>query len=215
MVKLDDTLILYEDLIQKMGVKVRAMYELALEIVETGDREKALNLIQADEFINRFEEEINDQGQDALALLSPVATDLRVILAGIKTANDLERIGDYAKNIARYVIKNGSIPPVILSKVKEIGRLFLIMFEHTMTAYKKRDVQAAYMIAEEDEKINALMNEILEELNTALKSGTEESMDFLIPTIALLRNFERSGDHAKNILEHLIYLEKGQHVDFG
>lgn len=213
MVKLDETLALYQALILEMANKVRNMHCLALEILETGDRSKALAMINQDEFVNHYEEEINDQAQDALALLSPVATDLRIVIAGIKMATDLERIGDYAKNIARYVIKNGPLDPRILPKSKEIVQHFLLMYDCTIEAVKQKDVQRAFSICEEDELINQRFDSITADLQEALNN--KELIDRIIPMVALLRNFERAKDHTKNICEHLIYEQKGQHIDFG
>ncbi len=212
MVKLDETLSLFQDLIQEMARKVRSMHCLAMQIMESGDKEKALQLIQLDEFVNRYEEEINDRAQDVLALLSPVATDLRIVIAGIKTASDLERIADYAKNIARYVIKNGPVAPCIRPIAQQIGESFLAMFDHTIEAYQARDVKKAFQIPEEDEVINRLLEEVHAILKEALKN--QKIDDSIIPTVGLLRNLERAGDHTKNICEHLIYQEKGQHIDF-
>ena len=105
MVKIDTELALFQDSILSMSDKVRRMYLWALEVLRTGNKEKALAIIELDEFVNNDEEEVNDRGLEVLSLLSPVASDLRIVIAGIKIASDIERIGDYAKNIARYVIK--------------------------------------------------------------------------------------------------------------
>ena len=96
--KMDESLALFQALIIEMYRKVRLMHQMALEVIHTGDKEKALQLIRMDDFVNHMEEEVNDQAQSVLALLSPVASDLRKVIAGIKIASDLERIGDYAKN---------------------------------------------------------------------------------------------------------------------
>ena len=92
--KMDESLAAFQALILQMYRKVKTMHELALDILRSGDKEKALQLIYMDDFVNHLEEEINDQAQTVLALLSPVATDLRKVIAGIKIASDLERIGD-------------------------------------------------------------------------------------------------------------------------
>ena len=91
--KMDESLAAFQALILQMYRKVKTMHELALDILRSGDKEKALQLIYMDDFVNHLEEEINDQAQTVLALLSPVATDLRKVIAGIKIASDLERIG--------------------------------------------------------------------------------------------------------------------------
>ncbi len=214
MMKMDESLAAFQSLILQMYRKVKMMHELALDILRSGDKEKALQLIYMDDFVNHLEEEINDQAQTVLALLSPVATDLRKVIAGIKIASDLERIGDYAKNIADYVIKKGPAePPFVGEQAEAIGRLFLEMLDAAMDAYQKEDVAQAYQIPRQDEQINDQFAELSGQIETAVMQGMQ--MEHVVPLVAMLRNFERAGDHTKNICEHLIYQVKGQHIDFG
>ena len=100
MVKIDKELNEMEENIIKMGNKVILMHTAVMDVLEYPDKEKELEIIQSDDRINHLEEEINDQAITSLALLSPVASDLRKVIAAIKIASELERIGDYAKNIA-------------------------------------------------------------------------------------------------------------------
>ena len=210
--KMDESLAAFQALILQMYRKVKTMHELALDILRSGDKEKALQLIYMDDFVNHLEEEINDQAQTVLALLSPVATDLRKVIAGIKIASDLERIGDYAKNIADYVIKKGPAePPFVGEQAEAIGRLFLEMLDAAMDAYQKEDVAQAYQIPRQDEQINDQFAELSGQIETAVMQGMQ--MEHVVPLVAMLRNFERAGDHTKNICEHLIYQVKGQHID--
>ncbi len=211
MPKIDDALNTYQALIQEMALKVRKMHEIGLEVIETGDREKALHIIKLDEFVNHYEEEINDRAQEILSLLSPVATDLRIVIAGIKTANDLERIADYAKNISKYVIKSGQIDEKLAKNAQKIGEAFLTMFDKAMKAYAERDVKSALEIPNDDMVINELFALMIEDLQNALNQ--HQMLSEVIPVVRLLRNFERAGDHTKNICEHLIFLEKDQHID--
>ena len=212
--KMDESLAAFQALILQMYRKVKTMHELALDILRSGDKEKALQLIYMDDFVNHLEEEINDQAQTVLALLSPVATDLRKVIAGIKIASDLERIGDYAKNIADYVIKKGPAePPFVGEQAEAIGRLFLAMLDAAMDAYQKEDVAQAYQIPRQDEQINDQFAELSGQIETAVMPGLQ--LEHVVPLVAMLRNFERAGDHTKNICEHLIYQVKGQHIDFG
>ena len=211
---MDESLAAFQALILQMYRKVKTMHELALDILRSGDKEKALQLIYMDDFVNHLEEEINDHSQTVLALLSPVATDLRKVIAGIKIASDLERIGDYAKNIADYVIKKGPAePPFVGEQAEAIGRLFLEMLDAAMDAYQKEDVAQAYQIPRQDEQINDQFAELSGQIETAVMQGMQ--MEHVVPLVAMLRNFERAGDHTKNICEHLIYQVKGQHIDFG
>ena len=212
--KMDDSLAYFQDLIIEMYRKVRAMHVIALEIIKSGDKEKALQLIKMDDFVNHYEEEINDQAQEVLALLSPVATDLRKVIAGIKIASDLERIGDYAKNIAEYIIKNGPLDQeFIVQQADQIGSAFIEMLDQTMEAYANGDVKKAYAIPQQDEQINEMFARLSLQIDDRIHAG--ENLGAVVPLVGMLRNFERAGDHTKNLCEHLIYQVKGQHIDFG
>ncbi len=214
MVKIESELQMYKDEIILMATQVRKMYTTALSILVSGDKIKALSIIELDEYVNNANENINDKAIEVLSLLSPVASDLRIILAGIKIATDLERIGDYAKNIGRFIIKNDKLDPSLLKFVNPLGDQFLQFFDASIQAYKDSDVKAALSIPAHDEKIDAMFKELLNFLSVSEKS---HSLDIakIIPTVGMLRNIERAGDHTKNICEHVIYEVKGQHYDFG
>ena len=213
MVKIDTELDLYKEQIVLMAKKVRKMYVLALEVLTTGDKVKALSIVELDEYVNNANEDINDRAIEVLSLLSPVASDLRIILAGLKIATDLERIGDYAKNIARFIIRNDKLNENLLTFVNPLGEQFLSFFDATLQAYKSLDVQKAMEIPSQDEKIDAAFKQLLNYLEGFEQN--QKDIIAVIPTVAMLRNIERAGDHTKNICEHIIYEVKGQHVDFG
>ena len=213
MVKIDTELDLYKEQIVLMAKKVRKMYVLALEVLTSGDKVKALSIVELDEYVNNANEDINDRAVEVLSLLSPVASDLRIILAGLKIATDLERIGDYAKNIARFIIRNDKLNDSLLTFVNPLGEQFLSFFDATIQAYKTLDVQKAMEIPSEDEKIDAAFKQLLNFLEKL--EHDKQDIIAVIPTVAMLRNIERAGDHTKNICEHIIYEVKGQHVDFG
>ncbi len=210
MVKIDTELSLYREQVKLMAGRVRKMYVLALDVLETGEKDRALSVIELDEYVNNMNEDINDRAIEVLSLLNPVARDLRVILAGIKIATDLERIGDYAKNMARYIIKNEKVEESLLTYIKPMGELFLKFYDDTIDSYCEQDTEKAISIPVQDDKIDAGFKQLLAHLETKGDDITR-----LIPTVGMLRNIERAGDHTKNICEHIIYEAKGQHVDFG
>ncbi len=210
MVKIDTELNLYREQVEIMASRVRKMYVLALEVLITGDKTNALNVIELDEYVNNANEDINDRAIEVLSLLNPVAKDLRIILAGIKIATDLERIGDYAKNMARFIIKNDKVDDSLLEYIKPLGELFLNFYDATIKSFEDLDVDAAFTNPAQDDKIDDAFKKLLAHLET---KGDDISK--LIPTVSMLRNIERAGDHTKNICEHIIYEIKGQHVDFG
>ena len=210
MVKLDAELAAMEQNLLKMAQRVIAMHEKVVAALKQPSKEIELDIVQADDVINHLEEEINDQAIRSLALLSPVASDLRKVIADIKIASELERIGDYAKNIAIFLIKNESLDATIRSYGIAIEEQLMEMLKDTITAYEQRDVDMAFEIAERDKAIK--------ELYYKLKSKLKEQEDLLqhiFEISAMMRNMERAGDHTKNICEHIIYMMKGQHYDFG
>ena len=212
MVKIDKELDTMEANVMKMARQVISMHEKVVEVLESPDREMELEIMQADDIINHMEEEVNDQAVRSLALLSPVASDLRKVVADIKIASELERIGDYAKNVAKYLLKQDAQFPHVLEYAQQVEKYMINMLQETMKAYEERDVESAFEIVKRDQYLNQLVKEIRARLK-------EESGENLIEDVfvvsGMLRNIERAGDHIKNICEHIIYMMKGQHYDFG
>ena len=212
MVKIDKELDTMEANVMKMARQVISMHEKVVEVLESPDREMELEIMQADDIINHMEEEVNDQAVRSLALLSPVASDLRKVVADIKIASELERIGDYAKNVAKYLLKQDAQFPHVLEYAQQMDKYMINMLQETMKAYEELDVECAFEIVKRDQYLNQLVKEIRARLK-------EESGENLIEDVfvvsGMLRNIERAGDHIKNICEHIIYMMKGQHYDFG
>lgn len=212
MVKIDVELDAMEQSVLKMGRKVITMHQKVVEVLNHPDKERELGIVQADDIINHLEEEINDLAVRSLALLSPVASDLRKVVADIKIASELERIGDYAKNIAIFLIKNDIIDTSILEYAEAMEKGFITMLEETMKAYEERDVEKAFEIPEQDKEINILFKELKMKVR---QSDDPLLMEHIFEISSMIRNIERAGDHTKNICEHIIYMIKGQHYDFG
>ncbi|MFI3284104.1 MAG: phosphate signaling complex protein PhoU [Erysipelotrichaceae bacterium] len=214
MVKLDDINQSIKDKLLEMANKVIAMHALALETINEEDNEKALKVIKMDDIVNAYEEDVNTLVLESLALLSPVAKDLRHAVAAIKIASELERIGDYAKNMVKFTIKQGKLDNELKEKVLEIGNIFISMLDHSMDAYNKQDVNWAYQIPEEDNEINERYKIAVKLLEDALTQNTQLDGKNIIYIFSLMRNLERAGDHTKNICEHIVYEVKGHHVEF-
>ncbi|MEG2544758.1 MAG: phosphate signaling complex protein PhoU [Longicatena sp.] len=212
MVKIDQELDIMEQNVLKMGRKVVCMHEKVVHVLSAPDKEKELEIVQADDIINHLEEEINDCAVRSLALLSPVASDLRKVVADIKIASELERIGDYAKNIAIFLIKHETIDQNILDYAQAMENGFITMLNETMQCYANRDIEKAFEIPERDKEINTLYKE----LKNKIKENEDPLLfEHIFEISSMLRNIERAGDHTKNICEHIIYMVKGQHYDFG
>jgi phosphate transport system protein len=213
MVKITTELEMFEELVFLMSEKVRRMHTWTTDILRTGDKEKALSIIELDEYVNHDEELINRRAFEVLALLAPLASDLRKVIVGIKIATDLERIGDYAKSIARYVIKNEPINEAYLPYVETINSSFLKFYDATMEVYRVKDVKKALELAKLDEEIDSTIAKLYNHLEK--DNQDHEDRTNVVAFVSMLRNFERAGDHTKNILEHLIYEVTNQRYDFG
>lgn len=210
MIRIERKLDQMESCIMNMSEKVVCMHRSIMDILLQPDKAKALDIIQADDRINRLEEEINDKAVESLALLSPVATDLRKVIATIKITSELERIGDYAKHIAIYLIKHEDLDERVRAAAHQMENDLIIMLEETMQAYLDQDSEKAFQIPQHDE----LINQQYKELKHLVKQS-DDFVDMVFGISGMLRNIERGGDHIKNICEHIVYMVKGQHYDFG
>ena len=134
------------------------------------------------------------------------------MVADIKIASELERIGDYAKNISIFLIKHDDMDASILEYAQAMEKGFITMLQETMECYEHRDIDTAFEIPEKDKEINVLYKELKEKIK---RDDSSYLVEHIFEISSMLRNIERAGDHTKNICEHIIYMIKGQHYDFG
>lgn len=213
MVKINLELSLFKENIISMGSRVYKMHEDALIALKTSDRDLALSIIESDEYVNNDEESVNRRALEVLALLAPVASDLRIVIAGIKIATDLERMGDYAKNIARFILKNEPILEEQMVLIEYIYNSYLNFFSKVMEAYENKDLNAAFELPKLDDGIDQSLKNLFFKLEDI--EFNQPNTIKLIPLVGMARNIERAGDHSKNICEQIIYEATGQHYDFG
>lgn len=208
---LDKTLEALETSVQHMGEKVIQQHEKCLLILENKDINVALDIVKNDEFINRYEEDINNQAMTQFALLNPVASDLRRVLVAIKISSELERIGDYAKALASFIIKRRDPEEdELIIHAKMMEQRFIGMLKEAIDAYVNRDVEKAFDVAKKDEELDILYNEF----KNKLQENPSITLKQAFYLSGLFRNIERSGDHTINICEHIVYLVKGVQYDF-
>lgn len=212
MVKIEKEIDVLEYTLVKMGKKVVNMHEILYSLLENYDCNRALELIQADNFINNMEEEINDLAISVFALLAPVASDLRRVITAIKIAAELERIADYAKNSASFMIANEAIDALMIPHMIQMQAHFIDMLKETLLAYENKDVEVAFAMPQRDHIIDQLIGECYDILES---QNDKTILRKMIRVSSLLRCIERSGDHTVNICEQIIYCVKGQHYDFG
>ncbi|MEK4486474.1 phosphate signaling complex protein PhoU [Psychrobacillus sp. FSL H8-0484] len=175
--------------------------------------EGALTVINNDVHINRMEEEVNDRVILLIAKQQPVARDLRRLMVLVKIAADMERIGDYAVNIAKETIRIGKdehIAPIHL--LDEMRIKTIAMLKQILDAFINEDMEEAKKIAKQDDEIDEMYGHAIK---TLLAVGIEQptQMGQITQLSFVCRYLERSADHATNMAERLLYLLKGKHYE--
>lgn len=190
-----------DQLIQLSTMAVKALGK-SIDALLNHDVDAALQVIEDDIHINRLEEELNDRVILLIAKQSPVATDLRRLIVMIKVATDMERVGDYAVNIAKDTIRLGKEEHVpVIAQIEKMHRLAATMLMKVIEAFVEEDVAKAKEIADLDDQVDALYGEVLTQL--MLAGGENPAQISQVTQLAFIgRYMERAADHATNIAEH-------------
>lgn len=212
---------------EKFDADLKQVQQLLLELSNTAiqtlnnsmdhllanDIEGALTVINNDVHINRMEEEVNDRVILLIAKQQPVARDLRRLMVLVKIAADMERIGDYAVNIAKETIRIGKdehIAPIHL--LDEMRIKTIAMLKQILDAFINEDMEEAKSIAKQDDEVDEMYGHAIK---TLLAVGIEQptQMGQITQLSFVCRYLERSADHATNMAERLLYLLKGKHYE--
>ncbi|MFC6841516.1 phosphate signaling complex protein PhoU [Xanthomonas theicola] len=194
--------------IVRMGETAVAQLEAALDVVERRDDNAALRIVVNDEAIDALEHSISHDVM-RLALRGPMARDLREILAGLRIPADIERIGDYAANVAKRSITLNMSPPMPHTLgLRQLGMLAAQQVREALAAYRSGDADAALRIRQGDALLDAQYTALFRELLTYMMEDPRN----ITPCTHLLfmaKNLERIGDHATNIAENVWFLVHG------
>jgi phosphate transport system protein len=193
----------------RMGEMAASQLEAALDVVQRRDDKAAQRVIANDEAIDALEHEVSHDVMK-LALRGPMARDLREILAAIRIASDIERIGDYAANVAKRSMALNTAPPLPqIAGLQMIGRLAVQQVRDVLLAYRDSDIEAAQRVRAADAELDAAYTGLFRELLTYMM----EDARAITPCTHLLfmaKNIERIGDHATNIAENVWFLVRGE-----
>lgn len=205
----DDERRIMLDEILRMGEMAAAQLEAALDVIDRRDGKAAERIIANDEAIDALELRVSHDAMK-LALRGPLARDLREILAALRIASDIERIGDYASNIAKRSMALNLSPPLPHTRgLGSLGRLVLRQVRKVLVAYRDSDADAAQEVRAEDAEVDAQYTGLFRELLTYMM----EDPRVITPCTHLLfmaKNLERVGDHATNIAENIWFQEYGE-----
>ena len=174
------------------------------------DIEKAQRVIAADDRVDRLQHELEESAILMIARRQPMARDLREIMAAIHIANDLERVGDLAKNTAKRVIaiESNFGSQRLVAGVEHMAELSLTQLKEILDAFASRDLAAAHSVWERDNEIDAMYTSLFRELLTYMMEDPR-NITFCTHLLFCAKNIERIGDHATNIAENLHYLITG------
>lgn len=198
----------------KMGGLVEQQISGAIEALQTTNGPGAEKIIIKDHKVNALEVTIDEACTQILARRQPAATDLRMVIAVIKTITDLERIGDEAEKIAKMALNLAEDDARFSSRyagIHHIGDLVKRMVHDVLDAYARLDVDAAIKVVRDDEEVDKEYQNMMRTLITFMMEDPHVISEVL-DVIWAARALERIGDHAKNIGEYVIYLVKGKDI---
>lgn len=195
--------------ILSLGAMVEDRFKKTIYAVKTNDLEQAVQIIETDYLVDAQEVEVEEECLRTLALYHPVATDLRLITAVIKINNDLERIADYAVNIARRFQISGQNSDSFQYDYTAMAEQAIKMLKLSLDALVSLDGNLAYKVREMDEEVNTMRNEAYSVMKQAIRKNPEK-VEEIINMYLISRHIERVGDHTKNIAEEVIYLIDGE-----
>jgi phosphate transport system protein len=213
----DHTVHAYDDELTELFRKIAEMGGLAeqqvaasMEALSARDVARAQAIIATDLRLDTLEREIEERAVSMIARRQPMALDLRDIVGAIHIANDLERVGDLAKNTAKRVFAMDGhriVPPVQVG-LQHIAELSLSQLKDVLDAYAARSESAARSVWERDDALDALHTSLFRELLTYMMEDPR-SITLCTHLLFCAKNLERIGDHATNIAETVIYLITG------
>ena len=194
--------------INEMWTLVYQQLDCAYRSVLDADQDLANKVVAREKRVNAFELKIDSDIEDFIALYNPVAVDLRFALAMLKINSNLERIGDYADSIARFVIRNQIRPEnkVLFNELQlqDMFDMVLDMLNTTYDGLQKRDLQLTKSVFEKDETLDILNQNAINALSVHATEHMEDIRLYL-EIAGIFRKLERAGDHINNLAEETIF----------
>ena len=195
--------------ILSLSEMVESQLQKAMISINTGDPSLARKVIDDDVKIDEREIEVEEECLKLLALYQPVASDLRFLIAVIKINNDLERIGDYAANIAKRFRTSSDDPDRFRYDYSDMTDVTLKMLKTSLTALVQWDVDLVYDVLEMDKNVNRMRNDAYDIMKSDIRKNPDK-VGKIINMYLISRHLERVGDHTKNIAEQVHYLIEGE-----
>ena len=198
-----------DDVVQLSNMVEKAIFK-SIEALKERDISASQKVVDDDDVIDEKQQTIEDRCIDLIALEAPMAGDLRVLIAAMMVANELERMGDYAEGIAKISVSMGNLPP--LKPLIDIPRMTdksVDMLRRSTQAFVNRDVESATAVILDDDEVDDIYEQVYRELLTYMMAdpSTIQRATYLL---WVAHDLERVADRTTNIAERVIYLVTGE-----
>src|SRR5713226_7899685 len=199
--------------VAEMGGLTEKQIADSVDALARRDPERAQQIVTTDLSIDALQRAIEDKAVLTIARRQPMAVDLRELVGALRLCNDLERIGDLAKNIAkRVMVLEGELhSSKVIRGVQHMGALVLTQLKQVLDSYAGRDLEKALTVWNGDEEIDAMCTSIFRELLTYMMEDPR-NITYCIHLMFCAKNIERIGDHATNIAETVYYMIEGRSI---
>ena len=196
-------------LVSDMGGRAEIAISEAIDALARADHELAAHVLVEDRKIDQLEIEVERMAVQLIALRAPLADDLREVVAAIKIAGVIERIGDYAKNIAKRVpLIDASGAAEQIAPIPPMASIAIEMVRDVLDAYAARDAEKARLVHDRDQQVDNFYAGIFRSLVASLANDPEHVAD-ITHLLFIAKNLERIGDHATNVAEMVYFAATG------
>jgi len=203
---------LRKDVMTMGGLAEQMIADAVMALIE-GESARAEQVIENDHQVNQMEKQIDQQCIQILARRQPTASDLRLVMAIIKTVNDIERVGDEAEQIAKMAIRlvSRDRPRGNYRELETMGTHVRAMIRDALNGFARLEPEVAIALKRQDQKVDSEYEAILRQYYSYLVEEPRNTSRIL-DSIWVARSLERIGDHAKNIGEYIVYMVEGKDI---
>lgn len=208
----DDDMDEIRGLIAEMGARAETAVIAAMKALAEHDTELAAATRAEDKVIDNLETEVEKLVVRTIALRAPMADDLRELIAALKMSAVIERIGDYAKNIAKRVPQmEGKIPPAATEQLGRMGDIVVEMIRTAMDAYAKSDVDLARAVTVRDDDVDQLNKDLFVDFVAYVVKNPKNATE-VAHLLFTAKNLERIGDHTTTVAQMIYFTETGENL---
>ncbi len=195
-----------------MGETAIRQVRNALQALVTADAALADQVIAADDEIDNLEIQIDNEAIRYMNLRSPIATELRLVIVGMKASHDLERVGDEATSIAKRAVKLAAEPPLKpYVDIPRMGNIALEMLRDALECFLDSDTEKAIAVIGRDREVDAINKQLYRELSSYMIERPQ-SISRALELMFISKSIERIADHATNIAEEMVFLAQAKDI---